>query len=76
MSDPISPEYREQMNALAKLINTMFEGAGFALLIFDKTDPARANYISNAQREDMLVAMKEFIARNEGRVPPETGAVQ
>jgi hypothetical protein len=25
------------------------------------------NYVANVDREDMLVAMKEFIARNEGR---------
>ena len=27
----------------------------------------RANYLSNANREDMLATMKEFIARAEGR---------
>lgn len=41
---------------------------GFALLVFPFGDKpkGRMNYISNAQRADMLIAMKEFIARSEG----------
>ncbi len=43
---------------------------GFALLWFEfgKTEGGRVNYASNAEREDMLTAMKEFIARAEGRI--------
>lgn len=43
---------------------------GFALLIFrmgDNRPGDRMNYLSNARREDMLAAMKEFIAHAEGR---------
>jgi hypothetical protein len=48
---------------------------GFALLVFPFTDLGklgkgedRINYMSNAERVDMLTAMKEFIARAEGRM--------
>jgi hypothetical protein len=42
---------------------------GFALLIFKFGQGAdhRCNYVSNAEREDMLATMKEFIAHAEGR---------
>lgn len=45
---------------------------GFALLVFplgECNDPskARTDYVSNARREDMLSALKEVIARWEGR---------
>lgn len=78
---PIHEEYRTQMNAIAKVLDETFNGlaatreAGqrkiaFALLVFpfgEPSDDRRSNYISNANREDMLAAMKEFIARSEGR---------
>lgn len=43
---------------------------GFTLLVFEFGSPedGRMNYISNAEREDMLTAMKEFIANAEGRL--------
>ena len=45
---------------------------GFVLLTFpfDKPDAKAAsfvNYVSNAQRADMLVALKEIVARFEGQ---------
>lgn len=43
---------------------------GFALLFFplgDNKPGDRTNYLSNAERTSMLSAMKEFIARAEGR---------
>jgi hypothetical protein len=43
---------------------------GFVLLTFEfgHTDNGLVNYVSNANREDMLTAMREWIARAEGRV--------
>jgi len=77
----VSKEYEEDMRAVANVIDTIFNGencpkdkrkTGFALLIFpfkkpDDPDQGRVNYMSNAERKDMLTAMKEFIARAEGR---------
>lgn len=70
MSDPIQPDLREAMNKLGKLLGDNFKPYGFALLVFPfgiKPDQ-RMNYISNADRETMLAAMKEFIANAEGRL--------
>ena len=72
----ITPEFKQQMNDLAGALDRIFNGdtrpkqTGFALLVFEfnNSSNSRINYISNAQREDMLTAMKEFIARAEGRV--------
>lgn len=65
--DPISDGVRAQMNATADALKEVFAGYGWALLVFDWGDKGRMNYISNAQRDDMLVAMREFIAMHEGR---------
>ena len=66
---PIEAEYHERMNHLAALLDEFFKPYGFALLTFPMDGAkGRVNYISSADRATMLVAMKEFIARNEGRV--------
>ena len=82
---PIEDEYLAMMNSIAKTLDDIFNGVdcaqgdkktGFALLVFpfeDITGTGRVNYISNADREDMLTSMKEFIARNEGRYMGEGG---
>lgn len=74
---PIQEQYRRMMSDLARHIDVIFNGdkkglerkTGFALVVFPFGDApkGRVNYISNANREDMIVALKEFIARNEGR---------
>jgi len=70
---PIEPEVVEQMNTLGHAIDEMFNPDGkkkwgFALLVFKfgQGNDHRSNYISNADRADMLATMKEFIARAEG----------
>ncbi len=75
---PIEQEYEDNMRELARLIDFIFNAAlqgehrttGWALLVFPfgDGDNRRTNYISNAERKDMLLAMKEFIARAEGRL--------
>lgn len=47
------------------------EGVGFALLIFDFGGGGNLAWISNAQREDMLEALKEFMEK-EGISDPKT----
>ena len=74
---PIEPEYIEKMQAVANVLNEVFNGelrgprrtTGFVLMVFpfgDKT--GRCNYISNgADRSDIVTLMKEMIARFEGQ---------
>ena len=78
---PIQEHYREQMRALASAIDELFNGneepkkVGFALLMFDFGETPtsdRINYISNSRREDMVCALKELLARWEGRHIEET----
>lgn len=42
-------------------------GHGFALLLFNFGDKGYRAYISNAERADMVKAIREWLAREEGR---------
>ena len=79
---PIEPQYIEQMNALARGIDEIFNGkakgkdrpTGFVLLVFpfDKEGHApsdgRCNFISNgADRKDVVTLFREMIRRFEGQ---------
>lgn len=78
---PIEPAFREMMNGLAQSLDEIFNGdkqgadrtTGFVLLVFPFTGPdgkkyqGRANYISNANRADIVVLLKEQLARFEGQ---------
>jgi hypothetical protein len=75
---PVEAEYAEQMRALARLIDDFFNGpptpdrvksVGFILMVFPFGDEGRGrcNYMSNALREDVVIMMKEQIARFEGQ---------
>ena len=79
---PIEEEYREKMAALARLIDEFFNGralpgipaakkqTGFVLMVFpfeEVKGEGRCNYISNAQREDIVIMLKEQIKRFEGQ---------
>jgi hypothetical protein len=71
MSDhqPIEDQHRNLMNNVAAVLDDAFKPYGFCLLVFPMDGSSgRMNYICNAQRQDMLVAMREFIAANEGRL--------
>lgn len=70
--DPIDPKYYSAMKAVAEHLKMCFPGAAFALMVFDKEDPSKMNYISNAERQEMLNVMKEYIARCEGPDIPTT----
>jgi len=73
---PIEPQYEDQMKALAKALDEIFNGeshgperkTGFVLLVFPFNDHAgRCNYISNgAAREDIVTLFTEQIARFRG----------
>lgn len=75
---PIQQEYRAQMNAIAQGLDKVLNGetkgpartTGFVLLVFPFGDPdgSRCNFISNgADRRDLVILMKEMIARFEGQ---------
>jgi len=72
---PVQPEFVEFINKIGRAINKFLnpnpneKKYGFSILMFKFGEPNqfdRMNYLSNANREDMIASMKEFIARNEG----------
>ena len=79
---PIEGTYRNKMEALARALDTAFNGeakgadrkTGFVLLVFPFNDhDGKCNYISNgADRRDIVVMFKEQIKRFEGQ-PEVTG---
>jgi hypothetical protein len=80
---PIEPEFVRMMNSIAHVLDEAFNGdakgtdrkTGFVLIIFpfDEAEAAkaggtgRANYISNASRDDVVIMLKEQIKRFEGQ---------
>lgn len=80
---PIEADYREMMNSMAQYLDRFFNGpapdapggrkTGFVLLVFPLDNHAgRCNYISNGRRKDVVVLLKEQLARFEGS-PDVTG---
>ena len=78
---PIEARTHDIMNAIADGIDGVLNGDkrgsqrewGFVLLVFPfHGADGRANYISNARREDIVVLLKEQLARFEGQ-PEMTG---
>lgn len=78
---PVDVEYHAKMEALAHTIDELFNGdlrgkdrkVGFVLMVFPfYGEKGRANYISNADRRDVVTLLKEQLARFEGQ-PEMTG---
>lgn len=72
---PVEELYRGAMNGLAMMINEILnpdpekKEHGFCIIMFpfgDVPEP-RINFISNANRADMICGLKELIANLEGR---------
>ena len=73
---PIESVLSELMNDIGHIIGRALkehtkaygEKYGFALLMFGLSgdETCRMNYIANVDRQDMIAALREFIARNEG----------
>jgi hypothetical protein len=78
---PIEEAQRANMNAIAIALDDMFNGDqepkkfAFVLLTahFADYERGRVNYISNANRADIIAMMKELIARFEGRYAQNQG---
>jgi hypothetical protein len=74
---PIEPELHGTMNALAHGLDEIINGKdtepkdkkfGFCLMVFPFAGfDGRANYVSNAKREDVVTLLKEQLARFEGQ---------
>ena len=77
-SGPIEEEFRAKMNTLAGAVDEFFNGkakrdkrkVGFILLVFPFGHKGRCNYISNAERTDVVTLLKEQLAYFEGQ--PDT----
>lgn len=64
----IPPDLAQRMQRICDALGSVMpEGKGFALLVFDFGDGGEMHYMSNAERADMMVALREFLAANEGR---------
>lgn len=59
---------KADLNDVAKALENLFPERGFTLFIFDWGPGGTFDYVSNANREDVLSALKEFIAMQEGRL--------
>lgn len=67
-------ETEKKMQSMAKALDAALNGAGprkngFVLLVMplDVPQGARTNYVSNCDRKDIIVALKEVVARFEGQ---------
>lgn len=60
---PVPPEVKTSLRAIGKVIDEALpDGWGFALLVFT-FGGGTMTYISNADRQDMLKAMQEFLQK-------------
>lgn len=55
------------MRKIGEKIKKEIPGLGFCLLVFEFHKPGLANYLSNAQREDMIKSLEETVARLKGK---------
>jgi len=77
--EEIEPRYVREMKTLAHVLDDHFNDpeqpkhTAFVLLVMPFGDAeGRVNYISNAIRKDIIVMMKEVLARFEGQ-PEQSG---
>jgi len=58
-------ELRAKAREIGKIIGgALPEGVGFALLVFNYGEGGNVAWISNARRDDMMLALAEFMERN------------
>ena len=50
------------MRVIANSIKRQIPGTGFMLFTFDFNSKGRGNYVSNANRQDMIEALEELIS--------------
>ena len=76
IADPGTIISSEKMREAATILQDHFPGMGFCLLVFEFNKTGLSNYISNAQREDMITAMKETVIRLSGNEDIKTPSAQ
>lgn len=65
---PIQTEIRDQMNAVAAALQQGFPGYDITLFVAEREADGRLprfNYISTADRRDMLAVLKAFVLKND-----------
>ena len=61
---PVPDKVKNTLRKLGKIIGkSLPEGWGFTLLIFEFGEGGTLTYLSNADREDVLATMQEFIRK-------------
>ena len=50
---------KEIIISAADELSEKFKGLGFVLIVFEFYKPGLSNYISNAKREDMIIALRK-----------------
>jgi len=73
---PIEEKYRAAMNKIGRVLDDYLNGPrdlrdgpaknGFILIMFEFATEGRANYISNADRDDVVRLLREQLRRFEG----------
>ncbi|WP_250477608.1 MULTISPECIES: hypothetical protein [unclassified Caballeronia] len=58
---PIEEGHRQTMRETGAILSDVFRGYGFALFVFELNAPGRFNYLSNANADDMVNALRAFI---------------
>jgi hypothetical protein len=70
--EPIESEAAQHMRAIAGALRDYLPREyGFAVLVFKYGSAHRVNYVSSADRGDMIAALKGLLARFEGPHPEE-----
>ena len=65
MSDAAMQDTEKVLTALAKALSEILGNeVGFVLLTFNFGDSGRANYVSNAKREDVLNVLREYVSKH------------
>jgi hypothetical protein len=78
-SGPVEEKYQNKMGELARAIdhffneNTTERTTGFVLMVFPFNDAGRCNYMSNAEREDVIVLLREQLSHFEGMADGHVG---
>lgn len=57
------PNEAHKMRQVGEILKQQLPGLGYALFVFEFNNSGMANYISNAQRKDMIKCLEETLMR-------------